>query len=33
MDSYQELLPRFNKTLTTEPDYFNYLSALRVTLP
>jgi len=25
MDSYQELLPRFNKTLTTEPDYFNYL--------
>ncbi len=25
MDSCEELLPRFNKTLTTEPDYFNYL--------
>jgi len=25
MESYRELLPKFNNTMTTEPDYFNYL--------
>jgi membrane protease subunit HflC len=25
VESYRKMLPKFNKTLTTEPDYFNYL--------
>lgn len=25
VESYRKMLPRFNKTLTTSPDYFNYL--------
>jgi membrane protease subunit HflC len=25
IESYRIMLPKFNKTLTTEPDYFNYL--------
>jgi len=25
LESYRATLPRFNKTLTTEPEYFNYL--------
>ena len=26
LESYRELLPKFNKTLTTNPEYFNYLN-------
>jgi membrane protease subunit HflC len=25
IESYRKMLPKFNKTLTTDPDYFNYL--------
>jgi len=29
LESYRKMLPKFKKTLTTDPDYFNYLYDFR----